>query len=162
MQDVRKKLAKIAALVRAETTLALATTGEDSAAAVAPLFYIADEELRFYWLSSPHSLHSRNLAERPPASATIFRSVESWRQIRGVQMRGRAEIVGDPERRAALLQAYAERFKLGRAFRLLVRQSALYVFEPEFIRYIDNAKGLGSGFELTRGPQGWSRTQGKD
>jgi uncharacterized protein YhbP (UPF0306 family) len=44
--------------------------------------------------------------------------------------------------------------------RLAVRQSALYLLRPEFFRYIDNAKGFGSKFELTRGPAGWSLTRG--
>jgi uncharacterized protein YhbP (UPF0306 family) len=75
-------------------------------------------------------------------------------------MRGSAGRVTEPERRSEVIEAYCERFRLGRVIRLAVRQSALYLLRPEFFRYIDNAKGFGSKFELTRGPAGWSLTRG--
>ncbi|MGC9158847.1 MAG: pyridoxamine 5'-phosphate oxidase family protein [Terracidiphilus sp.] len=161
MQDAQPQLRQIAGLIREETTLSLATTGEDGAAAVAPLFYLADEELSLFWLSSSGSLHSRNLIIRPEVAVTIYRSVTGWRQIRGVQMRGRAGAVGDSELRSGLLESYAERFRLGRIFRPLLGQSTLYGFRPEFIRFIDNTRRLGGGFELVRGPQGWSQTRAR-
>jgi uncharacterized protein len=161
MRNARKQLELVVALLGEETTLSLATTGEDGQACVAPLFYIVDENLSLYWLSSERSLHSLNLARTPRAAATIYRSVESWRKIRGVQMRGTVSKVTEPKRRAALVRAYCERFKLGRVLRPALRLSALYAFQPDFIRYIDNARGFGYKFEITRGPEGWS-TQRKD
>jgi uncharacterized protein YhbP (UPF0306 family) len=44
MRTARKQIELVAALLGEETTLSLATTGEDSLACVAPLFYIVDEE----------------------------------------------------------------------------------------------------------------------
>jgi hypothetical protein len=52
MRTARKQLELVAALLGEETTLSLATTGKDGLACVAPLFYIVDEELSLYWLSS--------------------------------------------------------------------------------------------------------------
>jgi uncharacterized protein YhbP (UPF0306 family) len=74
-------------------------------------------------------------------------------------MRGRVSEITEPERRGALIRAYCERFKLGRVFRLAIRQSALYAFQPESFRYIDNARGFGFKFELSRPPEGWRPTQ---
>jgi uncharacterized protein YhbP (UPF0306 family) len=159
MKGTRKQLAQVAALLREETTLSLATTGSNGEACVAPLFYIADDELSLYWLSSESNLHSLNLTRSPHAAATVCRQARSWREICGVQMSGTAGIVTEPERRTALVEAYCERFKLGRIFRLAIRRSALYVYEPEVFRFIDNAKGFGSKFELTRSPDGWSCTR---
>jgi uncharacterized protein YhbP (UPF0306 family) len=159
MKTARKQLELMAALLGEETTLSLATTGEGGQACVAPLFYIVDEELSLYWLSSESSLHSLNLAAAPRAAATVYRSVESWRQIRGVQLRGAVSKVTEPERRNALVKAYCERFKLGRVPRLALRRSALYCLKPEFFRYIDNARGFGYKFELTLRPEGWSLTR---
>jgi len=149
MRGARKQLELVAALLGEETTLSLATIGEDGHACVAPLFYIVDENLSLYWLSSESSLHSLNLSRTPRAAATVYRNVESWRKIRGVQMRGTVSKVTDPKRRAALLKSYCERFKLGRVPRLALRLSTLYSFQPDFIRYIDNARGFGYKFELT-------------
>jgi uncharacterized protein YhbP (UPF0306 family) len=159
MKATRKQHDLIAALLGGETTLSLATNGEGGEACVAPLFYIADEELSLYWVSSECSLHSLNLARMPRAAATIYRSVESWKQIRGVQLRGTVSKVTEPERRAALLKTYCERFKLGRIFRLALRQSTLYCMKPEFFRYIDNSKVFGNKFELTRRAEGWRLTR---
>jgi uncharacterized protein YhbP (UPF0306 family) len=159
MNDALKKLEMVATLLREETTLSLATTGEDGEASVAPLFYIAGKDLSLYWLSSEGSLHSQNLNRQPRAAATVYRNAASWREIRGVQMRGSASKVTEPERRRLLIAAYCERFKLGRVLQLAARQSALYVFEPEFFRFIDNARGFGHKFELSRRPEGWSLTQ---
>jgi uncharacterized protein YhbP (UPF0306 family) len=159
MRTARKQIELVAALLGEETTLSLATTGEDGQAYVAPLFYIVDIELSIYWLSSRSSLHSLNLARTPRAAASVYRSVESWRKIRGVQLRGAVRKVTEPKRRSALIKAYCERFKLGRVLRPVLRPSTLYCLEPEFFRYIDNARSFGYKFELTHGAEGWSLTR---
>jgi uncharacterized protein YhbP (UPF0306 family) len=159
VKEAAKQLGLVAALLREQTALTLATTGEGGEACVAPLFYIADENLLLYWLSSETSLHSLNLARSPRVAASVCRSAATWKEIRGVQMRGSASKVTEPIRRARLIDTYCRRFKLGRVFRLAIRQSALYIFQPEFFRYIDNARVFGSKFELTRLPEGWTLTR---
>ncbi|MGA3346107.1 MAG: pyridoxamine 5'-phosphate oxidase family protein [Terracidiphilus sp.] len=159
MKHQPKQLELVSKLLHEETTLSLATTGEDGEASVAPLFYIAGYDLSLYWLSSESSLHSLNLKKSSRASATVYRNALSWKEIRGVQMRGLAEKVTQPKRRSELIEAYCERFRLGRVIRIVVRQSALYVFQPDFFRYIDNANGFGHKFELTHQPEGWTLTR---
>jgi hypothetical protein len=155
----QKQLDLIAVLLREQNTVSLATTGKDGEPCVAPLFYIADQELSLYWLSAESSLHSLNLLRSPRAAATVSRNAANWRAICGVQMHGTASLIADPLRRGPLIEAYCERFKLGRVLRLAVRRSTLYAFQPDFIRYIDNARGFGYKFELTRQPEGWSLTR---
>lgn len=162
MKKAQKQLELIAGFLGGETTLSLATTGEGGSTAIAPLFYIAGKDCSLYWLSSEGSKHSLNLKTETRAAATVYRNASGWKQIRGVQMRGIAGKVIEREPRRELIDAYCERFKLGRAIRLAVRQSTLYVFEPEFIRYIDNAKGFGYKFELMRSPEGWTLTRPAD
>jgi uncharacterized protein YhbP (UPF0306 family) len=159
MKDALKNLEIVASLLREETTLSLATTSQDGEVSVAPLFYIAADDLSLYWLSSEDSLHSKNLKIQPRVAATVYRNAMSWREIRGIQMRGSASKVTDSELRRLLIPAYCERFKLGRVLQLAVRQSVLYSFKPEFFRYIDNARGFGHKFELKRRPEGWSLTR---
>ncbi len=159
MNKAQKQLELIGEFLSEQTTLALATAGPDGEASVAPLFYIAGKDLSLYWLSSESSRHSLNLERSPRAAATVYRNAVRWKQIRGVQMRGSVAKITEPERRAVLIEAYCERFKLGRLIRLATRHSALYVFQPEFFRTIDNAKGFAWKFELTRGPEHWSVTR---
>ncbi|MGA3081380.1 MAG: pyridoxamine 5'-phosphate oxidase family protein [Terracidiphilus sp.] len=156
MMGPQKQLDLVAALLGQETTLSLATAGEDGEPCVAPLFYLAGKELSLYWFSSESSRHSLNLKRTPRAAVTVHSSAEGWKQIRGVQMRGSVSKITEPKRRAARTEAYCERFKLGRGLSLVLRQSALYEFKPEFFRYLDNAQGFGFKFELMLQPEGWT------
>jgi uncharacterized protein YhbP (UPF0306 family) len=133
----------IAALLKSESTLALATSGEDGAPHVAPLFYIAGEDLELCWFSSPSSRHSLNLEARSGAAVTVYRSTAEWKDICGVQMRGTVSIVVDATRRAAVTQAYTARFRLGAQLQDAIASSSLYSFRPAWIRYLDNSLGFG-------------------
>jgi uncharacterized protein YhbP (UPF0306 family) len=159
MNDPHKQIEAIGALLREQSTVALATVDEHGEPCVAPLFYIADDELTLYWLSADDSLHSRNLARTPRASASVSRSTENWREICGVQMHGSATAVTEQSRRKDLVKRYCERFKLGSVFRLPISQCVLYAFQPDFFRMIDNSKHFGKKFELSRGPDGWICTR---
>jgi hypothetical protein len=158
MKSLQGQLALVAALLREETSLALATTGEDGAPWVTPLFYIVDDELTLYWLSSANSLHSLNLNRMPRAAVSVYPNVQDWREIRGVQMRGNVIRITEAKRRSALIKSYCDRFNLGTAFRLAIGRSTIYAFRPEFLRYIDNSKGFGFKFELTGCAEGWRCT----
>ncbi|MGA2350278.1 MAG: pyridoxamine 5'-phosphate oxidase family protein [Terracidiphilus sp.] len=159
MNRTQKQLESVATLLRQQTTLSLATTDQKGEPCVAPLFYIADEELVLYWLSSERSLHSRNLLANPRVAATVHSNAQSWREIRGLQINGLASKVIAPERRAPLIKNYSERFKLGTLFRVAIQQSALYALEPDSFRLIDHACSFSSKFELTRTPHGWTLTR---
>jgi uncharacterized protein YhbP (UPF0306 family) len=159
MKEPQEQLDLVAALLGQETTLSLATTGEGGEPWVTPLFYLAGEQLSLFWLSSESSRHSLNLKRTPRVAVTVHSSAESWKQIRGLQMRGSVSKIAEPKLRAAQIEAYCERFKLGLGISLVLRQSALFEFSPEFFRYIDNARGFGFKFELTRQPQGWTLTR---
>jgi uncharacterized protein YhbP (UPF0306 family) len=150
MIDKQKQLAKIESLLREQSTLALATVNEQGLASVAPLYYLVDEDLTLYWVSSGSSEHSRNLLRDSRVAGTVYVETERWKEIRGVQMRGIATVVMEPARRKLILEKYCNRFHLGRVFRLVIRQSTLYAFRPEFFRFIDNTTGFASGFEVTR------------
>ena len=150
MTSQSRQLDSIAALLHSQSTLALATTDENAQPCLAPLFYIADPELNLYWLSSPSSQHSRNLARDSAASAAVFRHTQNWNEICGVQMRGKVDLIDDPQRRRALVKTYCERFALGSVFRLAILRAGLYAFHPHWFRYSDNSVRFGYNFEFTR------------
>lgn len=145
---MKGKLDRIRALVRSQTTLVLATAGEDSMPRSTPLFFIPDDSLRLYWFSSRSSLHSRNCAQNPEASIAISRDVRRWQQIEGVQMQGLVSIVTDRGLRNSIARAYTARFQLGELFGLTIRRSSLYCFTPSWVRYLDNSQRFGYKFEL--------------
>jgi uncharacterized protein YhbP (UPF0306 family) len=149
--DHAEQLKTLSAFLHEENTLALATVDELGRASVAPLFYLIDDELSLFWLSSPSSLHSQNLKTTPIAAATVYRHTESWSDIRGVQMRGLVSVIKDRRRRRLLIKSYSERFDLGALFLPAISRCSLYEFRPDFFRFIDNSKGFGHKFELLPG-----------
>jgi uncharacterized protein YhbP (UPF0306 family) len=150
----RSRLETVAKFLTSENTLTLATTTAEGAPRAAPLFYLAGEGLRLYWLSSASSEHSRDLELCPQAAVSVYRPAAEWKKIRGVQMRGTVCVVSGRARRGEVLEAYRSRFRLGRLLEPVVRRSTVYCFQPEWIRYIDNSKKFGSRFELLIGDQG--------
>jgi len=139
---------RIKSLLRRQTTLVLATADQDAEPRSTPLFFIAGNDLRLYWFSSPASRHSRNCAGNSRASVAVFREARGWRQIRGVQMDGLVSIVADPDLRRELTRKYRARFGLGGDFEAIIRRSALYSFTPARARYVDNSRKFANKIEL--------------
>jgi hypothetical protein len=54
--------------------MVLGTADESGRPWVSPVFYAADAERDFYWMSSPEVTHSRNVARRPELSIVVFDS----------------------------------------------------------------------------------------
>lgn len=128
----------------------LATTGEDGPWASA-VFYVYCDGL-FYFLSSPHTRHCRNLALDSRVAATIQDEVEQWQKIKGVQLQGRVSRVA-AEKTEAVIQLYSNRFpvtgvdappEIARAL------DKIHWFQlvPTKMLLIDNAKGLGHRDEI--------------
>lgn len=140
-------LERVQALLAGCHTMVLATVDGRGFPASAPLFYWSDGEPALYWLSSPSSAHSVNLAAHSEAAVSVFAPVEDWRDIRGIQMTGCGEPVAD-EQRARALESYRRRFNLGPEMDGVIASSILYVFRPRWLRYIDNSRGFGFRSEV--------------
>lgn len=131
-------------------TLATSADGDPWAAAV---FYVNDG-FKLYFLSSPTSRHSLNLAQDPRVAATIQEDYADWPEIKGVQLEGVAsEIHGTEEQLARAL--YAEKFPvvgmLGQAPAAIVKAMAKvrwYHLVPQRLFFIDNAAGFGRREEI--------------
>jgi uncharacterized protein YhbP (UPF0306 family) len=144
------RLEQVAGLLKSQNTLALSTLAGGEPRST-PLFYLVDDDLRLYWFSSASSEHSRTLRLKPEAAIAVYRPTAEWRQIQGVQMRGRVSAVSDRERRRAISALYCERFVLGRFFKTAMARARLYVFEPHWVRFVDNSKRPGYRFEIRLG-----------
>jgi uncharacterized protein YhbP (UPF0306 family) len=140
-------------LFNAESTLTLSTVNDAGLPSSTPLFYLPDEDLSLWWLSSAKSQHSLNLTRQPRVAVSIHHSVQEWEKIRGVQMRGWVEKAETPERRAPIVERYCERFHLGTFFHMAIRLSTLYAFHPEFLHAVDNSRHFGLGFDLDLKPR---------
>jgi uncharacterized protein YhbP (UPF0306 family) len=142
------RLRLVTELLRSQSTMTLSTCDDAGWPQATPLFYYAGDDLELYWFSSMRSAHSKHVVREPRVAVTVFRPTEHWQEICGVQMRGEAMEVSGPKRRA-ITALYCERFQLGAVFGLTITRSRLFGFQPSWIRYLDNAKGLGFKFEVT-------------
>jgi hypothetical protein len=62
-----------------------------------PVFFAADRYAAFYWISSPHVTHSRNIAVRPAVSMVVFDSRATPGEGVAVYMAAIAEQVADED-----------------------------------------------------------------
>lgn len=132
---------RLGQFVDTQSTLVLATAGADGKAQGAPLFYLPEEGMRLFWLSSPKSRHSRAIAVDPQVALSIHGQTWRWDEIRGAQFEGTVGIVDDPAERDRLLARYRERFSLDDSFGQRMAASHLYRFRPRWVRYLENGAG---------------------
>jgi hypothetical protein len=92
------KLERIArAVIEANKYMTLATADAAGRPWASPVYYTPEGHDVFYWVSSPDSVHSRNLAQRPELSIVIFDSQAPIGAAEAVYMVARADIVPDHE-----------------------------------------------------------------
>jgi uncharacterized protein len=89
--------------------MSLATHGFDGPWAAA-VFY-ANDGFDLYFVSSPTSRHSRNLAAHAAVAATVHEDYLEWREIKGIQLEGTVEQVAAAEE-ARVRELYARKFPL--------------------------------------------------
>lgn len=133
----------IRAFLKAQSTLALATIDADGYPQSAPLFYVSDDALNLYWLSSSSSRHSLNLTANPQVAATIYPTAWHWTEIRGLQMEGAASSITDENTRRDILERYQQKFDLPSGFETVMGESVLYVLRPNWLRWLDNSVRFG-------------------
>lgn len=140
---MRSPLDEAAHLLDSQWTMVLAV-GIGSGAHSAPLYFVRGEGLALYWLSSPGSLHSQEIARAGAAAAAVFRPSKKWTELRGVQLRGQAAAV---RKNRAIIEKYKAKFRLGGELDAVIRRSRLYRLEPRWMRLIDNRRGFGWNME---------------
>ncbi|MBI4788533.1 MAG: pyridoxamine 5'-phosphate oxidase family protein [Chloroflexi bacterium] len=139
--------------LRQQNTLTLATQNADGTPQACDVFYAHSDDLTFYFLSDPKTLHIQNLTREPRVSATIHGQSQGWQDIRGVQISGEAERVDDLADRARGYQLYIAKYAfvgqwlpnvaaLGQLHKQL-GVVELYKITPRWVRWIDNTQAFG-------------------
>lgn len=139
-------------LLKEHKTLTLATCSDNQPHA-ASLYFANDADLNLYFVSDPETRHARDLIANPDVAVTINEDHFPWRQLRGLQIRGRARQV-PAEKRDTVLDLYLERFEdIAALFasptgseeqKIAERLAGGTFFEiiPDWIRVIDNREGF--------------------
>ncbi len=117
----------------------------------AAVFYASDG-LDLYFFSNPRSRHGVNMAANATVSAAIHEDYSNWREIRGIQLEGRAERLRGLKMKARFWKVYTKFFFVAKFFRsgplreTVQRKLAgirLYRIAPRAVWYLDNSRGFG-------------------
>ena len=131
------------------STMTLATTGQRGEPHAAPLYFVADEEIRLYFFSDPESQHGQDLAYNPSAAVVFYPECFGWEDIRGLQMHGVVHLVDPGAQWDEAWKRYAAKFPFVSSLKEIVGQNVMYVFVPSWIRLVDNRQGFGFKQEWT-------------
>jgi uncharacterized protein YhbP (UPF0306 family) len=140
------------AYLRDHNVMTLATIGPQGLWAAA-VFY-ANDGFTLYFLSAPTSRHSVNIETKGRVSATIQEDYRDWREIKGIQLEGKARRIEGAEQAAAVAR-YGLKFpivgNLASAPTEIVKamsRTAWYKVVPVRLYFIDNSLGLGHRDEV--------------
>ena len=154
-------IAAVGSFLDSFSTLTLATYGPAGPWATS-LFFARDEELNLYFVSSQRARHVKDLLSEPTVAVTVNGIHDNWKDIRGLQIAGTAEIV-TKNRRDDAAGLYLQKFsdlrhilsapstdaerKIAGSF----TASDFFRIRPRTVRMIDNIKGFGHKAEFVIG-----------
>ena len=85
------------ALLAGNAYLTLGTVDADGHPWTSPVYFASDGLADFYWVSSPESRHSRNLADHPEVSLAVFDSTVPPYHGRCLYAAGSAAVLSDDD-----------------------------------------------------------------
>ena len=125
------------------STLTLATTGQAGEPHAAAVYFASDERLDLYFFSDSSSQHSLDIEHDERAAASLYPESRAWQEICGLQMRGTVRRVEPGAGWEQAWELYLAKFPFVAGLGTQVARNQLYVFQPYWIRLIDNRKGFG-------------------
>lgn len=93
-------------VIEANHYMTLGTTGSDGRPRLSPVYYTCARYSDFYWVSSPHARHSRNLEWRPAVEIVIFDSTARVGEGEAVYLGATAGLVPDDRLEAVAPEAF--------------------------------------------------------
>jgi uncharacterized protein YhbP (UPF0306 family) len=89
----------------------MATVNEDLTSHINTAYFCYDDDLRFYFLTSPISQHSNNVRVNKSIACSVFNTEQPWGQnpLRGIQLFGSCELA-DTSSEALGNELYGKRF----------------------------------------------------
>ena len=134
---------RLLALLDSISTMTLATTDPEGNPYTAPVYFVRGDEMRLFFFSEAKSSHSQHIDKNPKVAVAIYPECESWRDIKGLQLRGEVRLVESTMEWDSAWARYQVKFPFVSALKAVVAQNQLYVFIPNWIRLVDNSRGFG-------------------
>jgi uncharacterized protein YhbP (UPF0306 family) len=106
---------------------------------IATVYFVVDDELRVYWLSTPERRHSRELMDDSRVAAAVV--IKPTQPVIGVQLEGSAAVVTDADIVRQTMTRYIEKYDQGKQFydnfTAGTNDHQLYVLIPERVVLFD-------------------------
>ena len=126
--------------------MTLATADLQGNPHAAPVYFAAvDTEgyWKIYFFSDEHSQHSCHIGQNPKTAAAIYPECRGWQDIKGLQLYGETCLVEADVEWDSAWRHYQDKFRFVHSMKTVVAQNQLYVFTPNWIRFLDNSQGFG-------------------
>ncbi|MEZ5564510.1 MAG: pyridoxamine 5'-phosphate oxidase family protein [Gammaproteobacteria bacterium] len=152
-------LDRVRELISGHSTITLATVHEHMPWAAA-VFYASDNDLNLYFVTDLKTRHGRDLHHNAQVAGAINHDVETWNEVIGLQVDGRAFVLEGEERLSALAYYLAKFPDVQRLFEKprdqnekviadRLQRAPFWRLTPAWIRLIDSRKGFGWKWETT-------------
>lgn len=137
---------RLRAFCASASTLGVATVDEDGRPHAANVNFVADDEMNLYFISDPECDHARHIARQPLVAGTAYLPFDRVVQIRGIQLRGRCDVVPDVDF-DRVWSMFVRRFPYASEFESRARAERFYRITPSWFRMIDNSVRFGHKWE---------------
>ena len=125
------------------STMTLATAGPDGEPHAAAVYFAADDRPNLYFFSDPESQHIQDIIRDGRAAATIHPECFDWQEIRGLQLRGTVQWVDRGPEWDRAWKLYSAKFPFVAELEAVISINQFYVLISNWIRLVDNRRGLG-------------------
>ena len=127
--------------LEAEKALTLATASPAGVPRATTLTYVNDGVALYVW-TQPDTTTARHIEENPVVSFAIDEYVDDWRQTKGIQGSGEAQVVLNPSEIKRALELFRKKYP--DVAETTAPNISFFRISPTELRFIDNASG-GSG-----------------
>ena len=134
---------EIVAILDDANDLTIATVREDGYPQATTVSYVNDG-LTIYFGCAAKSQKAQNIARRAKVSLAVNLPYASWKEIRGLSIGGKAELVTDPEDIDEVTQPMFQKFpQIAGYAPTELDEIVLFRVTPEIISVLDYRKGFG-------------------
>lgn len=134
---------EIVSIFNEANDITIATLREDGYPQATTVSYVNDG-LTIYFGCAAKSQKAQNIARCAKVSLTINMPYASWKEIRGLSIGGKAQLVTDPEDLGRVAQLMFQKFpQIAGYAPIEVDEVVLFRVTPEIISVLDYRKGFG-------------------
>lgn len=143
----KRVLAEIRAFTSDITAISLATVDAEGLPYATNIYVAPDQEMRFYFLSSPNASHIQHILRQPAVALTAYAPIRMWQRVRGIQMQGVCRPLPS-DQFAEAWAIYVNKYPHINEVREHVQTLQFYRITPDTLRWIDNSRHFGFRVDL--------------